>query len=75
MLLRQLSYCIATVVLCESEDWSDIQREEQRLSVFEERMHKKIFWGTRDEVRGDWRRLHNEELHDVYVPSDIRVTY
>ena len=38
-------------------------------------MHKKIFWGTRDEVRGDWRRLHNEELHDVYVPSDIRVTY
>jgi len=31
--------------------------------------------GTRDEVRGDWRRLHNEVLHDLYFPPDIRVIY
>ena len=34
-----------------------------------------IFLSTRDEVRGEWRRLHNEELHDGYFSPDIRVIY
>ena len=38
-------------------------------------MQGKIVWTTRDEVRGDWRRLHNEELHDLYISPDIRVIY
>jgi hypothetical protein len=41
------------------------------VKVFEERMEQKMFWGTRDEVRGDWRRLHNEELHDLYFRPNI----
>jgi hypothetical protein len=35
----------------------------------------KIVSTTRDEVRGDWRILHNEELHDLYISPDIRVIY
>jgi hypothetical protein len=61
--------------LCECEDWTYISREEQRLRVFEEMMRRKIFWSTRDEVRGERRRLHIEELHDVYISPDIRVIY
>jgi hypothetical protein len=48
-----------------------ISREEHRLRVFDERMQQRIFWGTRDEVRGDWRRLHTEELHDMYFSPCI----
>jgi len=36
---------------------------------------RKIFCGTRDEVRGDWKRLHNEVLHDLQFLPDIRVIY
>jgi hypothetical protein len=36
---------------------------------------EKIFWSTRDKVRGEWTRLHNEEIHDVYISPDIRVIY
>jgi len=43
--------------------------------VFDERMQQKIFCGSRDEVRRDWKRLHNEVLHDLYFPPDIRVIY
>ena len=49
--------------------------EEYKLRVFEEVVRRKIFWGTRDEVSGDWRRLHKEELHDLYFPPDILVIY
>jgi hypothetical protein len=44
------------------------------LSVFENRVFKRIFLSKRDEVRGGWRKLHNEELHDLYSsPSIIRM--
>jgi len=40
-------------------------REESRLRVFEKRVLKRIFGPKRDEVTGEWRKLHNEELNDL----------
>jgi len=45
--------------------WSCILREEHRLRVFEIMVLRKIFGPERDEVTGEWRRLHNEELYDL----------
>jgi hypothetical protein len=48
--------------------------EEHRLSVFENRVLRKIVGPKRNEITGEWRRLHNEELHVLYSsPSIIRV--
>jgi hypothetical protein len=41
-------------------------REERRLRVFENRVLRRVFGSTRDEVTGEWRKLHNEELNDLY---------
>jgi hypothetical protein len=49
-------------------------REEQSLRVFENRVLRRIFGPKRDEATGEWRRLYNEELHDLYSsPNIIRV--
>jgi hypothetical protein len=48
------------------EAWSLKLREERRLRVFENRMLRRIFGSRRDEVTGEWRKLHNEELHNLY---------
>jgi len=40
-------------------------REERRLRVFENRVLRKVFGPKRDEVTGEWRKLHNEELNDL----------
>jgi hypothetical protein len=48
------------------ETWSLTLREEHRLRVFENRVLKRIFGPKRDEVTGDWRKLHNEELYNLY---------
>ena len=49
-------------------------KEEHRLRVFENRVLMKIFGPKRDEVTGDLRRLHNEELNDLYCsPNIVRV--
>jgi hypothetical protein len=49
-------------------------REECRLRVFENRVLRRIFGSKRDEVTGEWRRLHNKELHALYSsPNIIRV--
>jgi hypothetical protein len=48
-------------------------REERRLRVFENRVLRRIFGPKRDEVTGEWRRLHNEELNDLRSPNIIRV--
>jgi hypothetical protein len=49
-------------------------REEHRLRVFENRVLRRIFGPKRDEVTGEWRKLHNKELHDLYSsPSIIRI--
>ncbi|KAJ4433798.1 hypothetical protein ANN_16110 [Periplaneta americana] len=46
-------------------------REEQRLKVFENKVLRKIFATKRDEVTGEWRKLHNTELHALYSSPDI----
>ena len=46
-------------------------REEHRLSVFENRVLRRIFGPKRDEVAGEWRKLHNEELNDLYSSPNI----
>jgi hypothetical protein len=49
-------------------------REEPRLRVFENRVLRRIFGRKRDEVKGEWRKLHKEELRDLYSsPSIIRI--
>jgi hypothetical protein len=48
-------------------------REEHRLRVFEIRVLRRIFGLKRNEVMGDWRKLHNEEFHNLYsLPNIIR---
>jgi len=65
---------ILPVVLYGCETWSLTLREERRLRVFENRVLRKVFGPKRDEVTGEWRRLHNEELNDLYsLPNIVRV--
>jgi len=57
-----------------SETWSLTLREESKLRVLENRVLRIIFGPRRDEVTGEWRRLHNEELNDLYSsPNILRV--
>jgi hypothetical protein len=54
--------------------WSLTLREEHRLRVFENRVLRRIIGPKRDEVTGEWRKLYNKELHDLYSsPSIIRI--
>jgi hypothetical protein len=62
---------ILSLVLYGCETWSLTLREEHRLRVFENRVLRRIFGPTRDEVTGEWRKLHNEELHNLYSSPDI----
>jgi hypothetical protein len=51
--------------------WSLTLREEHRLRAFEDRVLRRIFGPKRDEVTGEWRKLHSEELHNLYSSPDI----
>jgi hypothetical protein len=51
--------------------WSHTLREKHRLRVFENRVLRRIFGPKRDEVTDEWRKLHNEELHDLYSSPSI----
>jgi hypothetical protein len=62
---------ILSFVLYGYETWSLTLREEHRLKVFENRVLRRIFGPKRDEVTGDWRKVHNEELHDLYSKPNI----
>ena len=65
---------ILLLVLYGCETWSLALREERKLRVFENKVLRRIFGPRRDEVTGDWRRIHNEELNDLYCsPNIVRV--
>jgi hypothetical protein len=65
---------ILPVVLYRCETWSLTLSVEHRLRVFENRLLRRIFVPKRDEMKGDWRKLCNEELHNLYSsPSIIRM--
>jgi hypothetical protein len=54
--------------------WSLTLRKEDRLRIFENRVLRRIFGPKRDELTGGWRKLHNEELHNLYSsPSTVRI--
>ena len=58
---------ILSFVLYWCETWSLTLREEQRLRVFENRVLRRIFGTKRGEVTEEWRKLHNDELNDLYL--------
>jgi len=65
---------ILPVVLYGCETWSLTLREERKLRMFENMVLRRIFGLRRDEVTGEWRRLHNEELNNLYcTPNIVRV--
>ena len=65
---------ILPVVLYGCETWLLTLREKRRLRVFENRVLRRVFGPKRDEVTGEWRKLHNEELSDLYsLPKIVRV--
>jgi hypothetical protein len=61
----------AVTVLYGCGTWSLTSREEHRLRMFQSRVLRRIFGPKRDKVTGDWRKLHNEELNDLYCSSNI----
>jgi hypothetical protein len=62
---------ILPVVLYGCETWSLILREKRRLSVLENRVLRRIFGRKRDAVTGEWRKLHNEEINEMYCSPYI----
>jgi hypothetical protein len=72
--MRIYKTIILPVILYECEIWSLTLREEHRLRVFENKVLRRIFGPKRNEVTGGRRKLHNEELRDLYYsPSIIRI--
>ena len=72
--IKTYTTIILPVVLYGREAWSLTLREERKLRVFENMVLRRIFGPRRDEVTGEWRRLHNEDLNDLYSsPNIVRV--
>jgi hypothetical protein len=64
-------HLILPVVLYGCETWSLILREEHRLMVLENRVLRRIFGPKKDEVTGEYRKLHNEEINDLHSSPNI----
>ena len=74
LISKRIILVILPVVLYGCETWSLTLREERKLRVFENMVLRRIFGPRREEVNGEWRRLHNEELNDLYSsPNTVRV--
>ena len=78
LLFKNLKFKIYRIIILRvvygCETWSLTLREERKLRVFENMVLRRIFGARRDEVMGEWRRLHNEELNDLYSsPNIVRV--
>jgi hypothetical protein len=72
--IRIYKTIILSVVVHGCGTWSLTLREEHRLRVFKNRVLRRIFGPKRNEVTGEWRKLHSEELRDLYSsPSKIRI--
>ena len=72
--IKKYRTIILSVVLYGCETWSLTLREKRRLGVFDNRVLKRIFEPHREEVRGEWRKLHNEELYYLYsLLNNVRV--
>jgi hypothetical protein len=74
LLSRNLKYkknIIVPIVLYGCETWSLTLREEHRMRVFENTVLRRIIGPKRVEVTGEWRKLHNGELHNLYPSPDI----
>jgi hypothetical protein len=62
------------IALYGCETWLLTLREERRVRGFGTRVLRRVFGPKRDEVTGEWRKLHNEELNDMYLsPTTVRV--
>ena len=71
--VNNIENIILPVVLYGCETWSLRLREELWLRVFENKVLRKIFGATKDEITGEWRKLYNAELHALYsTPNIIR---
>jgi hypothetical protein len=69
--LIAISRVVLSVVLHERENWSLTLGEEHVLRVLDNRVLRRIFGPKRNEVTGEWRRIHNEELYVLYCSSNI----
>jgi hypothetical protein len=69
--IRKYKTIILPVLLYGCETWSLTLREERRVRVFGKRVLRRILGPKRDEAPGEWRKLHNEELHDLYPSPSI----
>jgi hypothetical protein len=67
--IKRYRTIILPVVLCGCGIWSLTLREERRLRVFANRVLRRIFGPKRDEVTGEWRKLHNERNDLYYSPN------
>ena len=73
-MIVEFDWVTLPVVLCGCETWSLTLREERKRRVFDNRVLRRVFGPKRDEVRGEWRKLHNVELSDLYsLPNIVRV--
>jgi hypothetical protein len=71
---NQPALWILLMVLCWCRTWSLTLKEEHRLKMFENRVLRRMFGPRRYKVTGGWRKLHNEDLHNLYPsPSIIRM--
>jgi hypothetical protein len=68
--VKRYKTVIFPLVLYECETWSLTLREEHRRRVCENRVLRRVFGPRRDEVTGEWRKLHIGELHNLYLSPD-----